>query len=300
MDLTSANLQALFRAYNTSFQRGLASLGNEGALYELFCTTVPSTTAAEVYPFLKTLPRLREWIGDRVVHSLEGGDFSIKNRKFELTEAVDRDNIEDDTYGLFAPTFEEFGRSSREHPNELAAETLHSNPKCYDGAALFGNHVVLNEKGKKVEVSNDIGGTGPAWYVLDLTRVIKPVIFQKRRDYSFRALTNLNSDSVFDTDKFKFGVDARVNTGPGLWQLAVRCKEPFNPETYEAARARLQELVGDHGRPLGLRHSHTMVPNGFEGKGRRVLKNSQAANGATNEWADSSQLILNPWLPSVA
>ncbi len=300
MDLNNANLQALFRAYRTNFQRGFASLGDGGALYEQFCTTVPSTTAVEVYPFLKALPRLREWIGDRVVHSLEGGEFSIKNRKFELTEGVSRDSIDDDTYGLFGPVFEEFGRSSREHPNELAVEALVNNPKCYDGAALFGNHIVLNDKGKEAQVSNDIGGTGAAWYVMDLTRVIKPVIFQKRRDYDFRALTDLNSDAVFSTDKFKFGVDARVNAGPGLWQLIVRCKEPFSAETYEAARARLQELKGDHGRPLALRHSHTMVPNNFEGAALRVLNNAQAANGATNEWAGTSKLILNPWLPSAA
>ncbi|HTN30676.1 MAG TPA: Mu-like prophage major head subunit gpT family protein [Pseudomonas sp.] len=300
MDLTSANLQALFRAYNTNFQRGFASMGADGALYEQFCTTVPSTTAVEVYPFLKSLPRLREWIGDRVVHSLEGGEFSIKNRKFELTEGISRDAIDDDTYGLYAPVFEEFGRSSREHPNELAVETLVNNPKCYDGASLFGNHIVLNDKGKETQVSNDMGGAGAAWYVMDLTRVIKPVVFQKRRDYHFRALTDLNSDSVFTTDKFKFGVDARVNAGAGLWQLIVRSKEPFNAETYAEARARLVELKGDHGRPLALRHSHTMVPNGHEGAALRVLNNSQAANGATNEWAGTSKLILNPWLPGAA
>jgi phage major head subunit gpT-like protein len=300
MDLTSANLQALFRAYNTSFQRGFASMGADGALYEQFCTTVPSTTAVEVYPFLKSLPRLREWIGDRVVHGLEGGEFSIKNRKFELTEGVSRDAIDDDTYGLYAPVFEEFGRSSREHPNELAVETLIDNPKCYDGAALFGNHIVLDEKNKEKQVSNDIGGSGPAWYVMDLTRVIKPVVFQKRRDYDFKALTDLNSERVFMSDQFAFGVDARVNAGPGLWQLIVRCKEPLNAETYEAARKRLQDLKGDHGRPLALRHSHTMVPNSYEGAALRVLNNAQAANGATNEWVGTSKLILNPWLPGAA
>ena len=300
MDLTNANLQALFRGYRANFQRGFASMGDGGALYEQFCTTVPSTTAVEVYPFLKALPRLREWVGDRVVHSLESGDFSIKNRKFELTEGVGRDVIEDDTYGLFAPVFEEFGRSSREHPNELAVEVLTGNPKCYDGAALFGDHIVLDGKGKEAKVSNDIGGSGAAWYVMDLTRVIKPMVFQKRRDYDFRALTDLNSDAVFTTDQFKFGVDARVNAGPGLWQLIVCCREPFNAETYAAARARLQELKGDHGRPLALRHSHTMVPNNFEGAALRVLNNAQAANGATNEWAGTSKLILNPWLPSAA
>ncbi|WP_312929108.1 Mu-like prophage major head subunit gpT family protein [Stutzerimonas nitrititolerans] len=300
MDLTSQNLQAVFRAYNTLFQRGFAELGTDAELYKLFATVVPSTTAIEVYPWLKQLAQLREWIGERVVHGLEGGDFTIKNRKFELTYGISRDAIDDDTYGLYGPIFQEFGRSSAEHPNVLTAEVLAANPKCYDGRPLFGNHTVINEKGKADQVSNDIGGTGPAWYVMDLTRVIKPVVFQNRRDYNFRALTNLNSDAVFDTDVFKFGVDARVNAGAGLWQLAVRCNEPLNAETYEAARARLTELQGDHGRPLGMRHSHTMVPTGMEGKARRVLVSSQSANGATNEWADTSKLILNPWLPSAA
>ena len=68
MNLTQANLKVLFQAYNTSFQQGFSSMGEQGALYEQFCTTVPSTTAVEVYPFLKSLPRMREWLGDRVIH----------------------------------------------------------------------------------------------------------------------------------------------------------------------------------------------------------------------------------------
>lgn len=299
MDLTSANLQALFKAYKTNFQQGFNQLGEQGALYEQFCTTVPSTTAVEVYPFLKTLPRLREWIGDRVIHSLEGGDFSIKNRKFELTEGVPRDNIEDDTYGLYGPVFQEFGRSSREHPNELAVEVLQSNPDCYDGQPLFdADHPVLDESGNEISVSNDMGGTGPAWYVMDLTRVIKPLVFQKRRDYSFRSITNLTDAEVFLRDRFLFGTDARANAGPGLWQLVVRSKQTFNAANYEAARKALQEMTGDYGRPLALRHSHTMVPNGLEGAARKVLQNELTTGGETNEWAKTSQLILNPWLAS--
>lgn len=296
MDLTPANLLQLFQGYKKNFQQGFTELGADAELYKQFCTVVPSSTAVEVYPYLGELAQLREWIGERVIHGLEAGEFSIKNRKFELSYGINRDAIEDDTHGLFGPMFEGFGRSSAEHPNVLASQMLTDNPKCYDGSSLFGNHTVLNEQGKSIQVSNDIGGNGQAWYVMDLTRSLKPVIFQKRRDYDFRALTSLDSDSVFNSDVFKFGVDARVNAGPGLWQLVVRCNEPFNAETYEAARARLQELKADHGRPLGLRHSHTMVSTGQEGAALRVLNNGQAASGATNEWAGTSKLILNPWL----
>ncbi len=297
MNLTPSALKTLFVAYSAAFQEGLGSLGDDGQLYENFCTVVPSTTSVEVYPWLKSLPNMREWIGDRVIHSLESGQFSIKNRKFELTEGVSRDAIEDDTYGLFKTVFNEFGRASREHPNRLGVEVLEANPICFDGQPLFdADHPVINAKGEEVSVSNDMGGAGPAWYVMDLSRAIKPMVFQRRRDYSFRSITDLNDAQVFMKDQFLFGVDARVNAGPGLWQLIVRSNQELNAANYEAARTRLTELTGDHGKPLGLRHTHTMVPNALEGKARKIITNSLAAGGETNEWAGSSQLILNPWL----
>jgi phage major head subunit gpT-like protein len=295
--VTPASLNAIFTGFKANFQQGFDSLGEQGAMYEQYCTTVPSTTAVEVYPWLKSLPRLREWIGDRVIHSLEGGDFSIKNRKFELTEGVERDAIDDDTYGLYGPTFQEFGRSSREHPNELAVEVLESNPLCFDGQNLFdSDHPVLDASGAEQSVSNDMGGSGPAWYVMDLSRAIKPLVFQKRRDYGFRALTNLNDSEVFLKDKFLFGTDARVNVGPGLWMLVVRSKQTFNAANYALARARLTAMTGDYGRPLALRHTHTMVPSNMEGVARKVLVNQLATAGETNEWAGTSQLVINPWL----
>lgn len=301
MNLTSANLQALFKAYNTNFQQGMSSLGDNASLFEQIATVVPSTTAVEVYPWLNTLPRMREWLGDRVIHSIEGADFSIKNRKFELTEGVGRDQIEDDTYGLYGPMMQEMGRSSREHPNELIVETLVSNPTCYDGKKLFAtDHPVLDAKKKEVAVSNDMGGSGPAWYVMDNSRAVRALIFQRRRDYQFRSITNLNDSEVFMKDVFLFGVDARVSAGPGLWQLIVRSNQPFNAENYEKARQRLTTLKGDHERPLALRHTHTMVPSSMEGAARAVLNNAMNAAGATNQWAGTSQLILNPWLPSAA
>lgn len=299
MNLTSANLQALFKAYNTNFQQGQTSLGPQGSLYEMFATVVPSTTAVEVYPWLKSLPRMREWLGDRVIHGLEGADFSIRNRKFELTAGVPRDNIEDDTYGLWAPVFQEFGRSSREHPNELSVEMLEANPECFDGQPLFdADHPVLNAAGEEVSVSNDMGGAGDAWYVMDCSRAIKPVVFQRRRDYNFRALTDLMDSKIFMTDEFMFGTDARVSAGPGLWMLVVRSKQAFDAASYKAAREALQAMKGDYGRPLGLRHTHTMVPTSMEGEARKVLQNQLATGGETNEWANTSELILNPWLAS--
>lgn len=297
MDLNSQNLNDLFVAYKTAFQAGFSSLGAEGEIWQQYAMMMPSTAASEVYPFLKTLPKLREWLGDRVVHSMEAAKFSIRNRKFELTEGVARDSIDDDSWGLYGPTFQEFGRSSSEHPNELCVEVLESNPICYDGQPLFDvDHPVLDANGEPQSVSNDMGGAGPAWYVMDLSRAIKPMIFQQRRDYAFRSLNDLNSERVFMTDQFLFGVDARVNAGPGLWQLVVRSKQDFTAANYAAARERLKTLKGDYGRPLGLRHTHTMIPGSLEQEARKVIVSGLTTGGETNEWAGSSQIIENPWL----
>ena len=299
MDLTTANLEAVFKGYKTAFQTGFSSLGETEDIAGMIATSVPSTTSVEVYPWLKSLPDLREWVGDRVIHSLEAADFTIKNRKFELTEGVIRDRVEDDTYGLYAPVFQEMGRSAKGHPNKLIVELLEANPLCYDGQNLFdSDHPVLDADGAETSVSNDMGGSGAAWYVMDLSRFVKPVIFQKRRDYDFRSITNLNDANVFLTDKFMYGVDARVNAGAGLWQLAVRSKQTLNAENYELARQKLQGLLGDYGRPLEVQHTHTMVPSTLEGSALQVINTATLSGGGTNKWFGTSKLIVNRRLAS--
>lgn len=297
MDLNSAELQRLFIGYKANFQQGMSSLGETANTYAQLATVVPSKNAAEIYPWLKTLPKMREWLGDRVVNALGSAQFSIRNRKFEHTEGVPREDIERDNYGLYAPLMTEMGRLASEHPNELSIEILESNPLCYDGQNLFdAEHPVLNVTGEPVGVSNAIAGAEPAWYVMDLSRAIRPIIFQKEKDYIFRTVNRLDDTGVFLSDRYLYGVDARVGAGPGLWQLIVRSNATFNAANYEAARQLLQAIKGDYDRKLGLRHTHTMVPNNLEGAARKVITNSLAAGGETNEWADTSTLILNPWL----
>ena len=298
MDLTPSSLQALFTGYKANFQQGFASLGEDAMLYQSLATVVPSTTETEAYPWLMSLPKMREWLGDRVVHGVGSSQFSITNRKFELTVGVPRDKLEDDTYGLYAPMMTEMGRASAEHPNELVIEVLESNPICYDGQNLFdADHPVLDANGEPQSVSNTIEtGSGPWWYVMDLSRAILPLVFQRRRGYDFRTLNRLDESRVFMSDEYLYGVDARVAAGPGLWQLIVRSNAAFDATSYAAARNLLRAISGDYGRKLGIRHTHTLVPDNLEGAARKVIVNSLASGGETNEWAGSSQLIQSPWL----
>ena len=59
-----------------------------------------------------------------------------------------------------------------------------------------------------------------AWYLLDTTKPVKPLIFQERKKPMFVSMTSMASDIVFTLKKFLFGVEARGTAGYGFWQLA--------------------------------------------------------------------------------
>jgi phage major head subunit gpT-like protein len=61
-----------------------------------------------------------------------------------------------------------------------------------------------------------------SWYLLDVSRAIRPFIFQLRSAPQFVQFTDPKSESVFRRKKFVYGVDARGNAGYGLWFLAAK------------------------------------------------------------------------------
>lgn len=69
-------------------------------------------------------------------------------------------------------------------------------------------------------------GSDPAWYLLDTSRAIKPLIWQERESYEFQSITGSSDPYVFMNDEHLYGVRARVNAGFGLWQKSSvdRCQ----------------------------------------------------------------------------
>jgi phage major head subunit gpT-like protein len=291
MIINQTNLSALFTgfqaAFNTGF-RGVTPIWNRAA------TLVPSTTREEKYGWLGQFPRLREWVGDRHVKSLAAHDYSIKNKKYEATVGVPRDDLDDDTYGVYRPLFEEMGYAAATHPDELVFALLAAGftALCYDGQYFFDtDHPVAG-----ASVSNHGGGASTAWYLLDVSRPLKPLLFQRRRDYDLRTINRLEDSQVFDTDEFKYGVDARVNAGFGFWQQAYGSKQTLNTDNYASARTAMMNSKSDEGRPLGIMPNLLVVPPSLEKAGREVLLAQRLANGADNVYVNSAELLVTAWL----
>lgn len=296
MIINRQNLTIAHTAFNAAFSRGFEGVSTD---FEQMVLEVPSTTSVEHYGWLGHTTQFREWIGDRVINSIQQHDYSIKNKTYENTVGVPREAIEDDQYGIYAPLMQQMGQDAKEHPGSLVWNLLKAGDStlCYDGQNFFDNeHPVLGEDGEATLVSNDAGGSAAAWYLLDLTRVIKPMILQKRRDYKFVMKTDDKDDNVFERNEFIYGADARLNVGFGLWQLAYKSKQTLNATNFNAAYSAFQSLKGDHGRPLGIRPSLLVVPPTLRATALEVVKAERSANGATNINRDVVDVLSTPWL----
>lgn len=301
MIITSSSLTALFVAFRREFQQALEATPTA---WEKIATQIPSTTKDNTYGWLGQFPQFREWVGDRVLKDMAATGYSITNKSYESTVSVDRNDIEDDNIGIYKPLFAEMGRASKAHPDELVFALLKAGvtTTCYDGQFFFdADHPVYpNTDGTGVAVSTanaDIDTVArpdnATWYLLDVSRALKPLLFQKRRDYTLQAMTKPDDEQVFTSNKYRYGVDARVNVGFGFWQFAYASNQPLDTVNYAAARAAMKGYTADGGRPLGVNPGLLVVPPSLESAGRKLLVKDE--NGG-NEWAGSAELLVPSWL----
>ncbi|KQZ14308.1 hypothetical protein ASD44_09660 [Mesorhizobium sp. Root554] len=300
MLINSANLDALRVGYKTSFQGGL---GQAPSQWQKVATRVASTLKEQKYGWLGKFPRVREWIGPRAVQNLMQHDYAIKEKKWEDTVSVDRDDIETDNLGIYPNLFETLGSQAGAFPDQLIFALLLAGftTTCYDGQYFFDtDHPVIDKNGVVQSKANTDGGSGTPWFLLSTNRPLKPLILQVRKDFQFVAKDKLTDDNVFDNNEFVYGTDARMNVGFGFWQQAWGSKQTLDAAHYETARAALTGMTGDHGNPLGLMPNLLLVPPTLEGAGRTLLQSQLINGGETNKWANSAELLVCPWLASEA
>lgn len=291
MIVNKTTLVTLGTAFSAAFSEGF---GQAPPQHEPITMMTASMTSQNEYGWLGQMSSMREWLGDRTIDGLTQHGYAIKNRKFESTVSVRRDDIEDDNLGVYTPLFQELGRAAAAHPCELVFKALKDgfSTKCYDGQYFFdSDHDV-----EGASYSNTGGGSGTAWYLVDASRMIKPIIFQRRRDYTLTSVIDLDDQSVFRRDEFLHGVDARVNVGYGLWQLAYGSKQALTVDNYKTARTQMLSVKGDRGRPMGVMPTHLVVPPSLEHEGLKLLNAELLSDGESNVYRGTAQLIVSPWL----
>ncbi len=313
MEISAQNLAALFTGFDVVFQRGF---DKPPSYYESICTIVRSASRQTTYPWLGRTTRFREWLGDRVVQALEAHAYTIANKNFEDTVSIDRNDIEDDSYGVYEPIIEQLGWDTKVHPDMLLFQMIKdavaspADVVCYDGQPLFSDSHPVGLAGRSGTAASNLNssGSGPYWFVIDASRAIRPFIFQLRREYAVSRMSSVTDEAVFNRREFRYGVDGRANTGVGLWQLAYASNlDLSNPANYGAARAAMRSFKTDGGLPFGALSSrkgvYLLVPPALEEVGRQLL-NSEFMAGAgasagvatSNIWKNSADLIVSEYL----
>ena len=134
------------------------------------------------------------------------------------------------------------------------------------------------------------------------------MIFQERAALGDLVRKDQDSDdNVFYNKEYLYGSNGRCNVGFGLWQLAYASKEELTAESYEDARKAMSALVGDTGRPLGVKPDTLVCGTNLEGAAMRLLNNGtrivvvgegEAATPVPiqNEWAGTATPIVTAWL----
>lgn len=286
--INNTNLKAIDVGFQQNFQDGLSEIEPQ---WQRFATEVPSTSHSNTYGWLGEMPELREWIGDRVLKDIATHDYTIKNRDFESTISVKANDIEDDNLGVYKPLASAHGRSAGMHTDKLVFAALKGGTSslCYDGQNFFDtDHPVYpnhDGTGTPEAVSNyDAGASGntnPTWFLLDCSQVVKPIIYQNRKNPELKAMINPDDEVVFTRNVYRWGAHKRGDAGYGFWQMAHASKLELNAENLIAAIAKMEEREADGGTALDIKPTLLIVPPSLKAKAKELVM-AEKINGSTN------------------
>lgn len=284
-------LQILDTQFSAAFKRGLALATDD---YTKIATVIPSATNINTYAWLGAFPRMREWVGPRIVQGLGGKSYLLENKEYELTLGIPRKSIEDDQFGLYMPVAEQMGMEAKQHKTELVFGALQDGTTglCYDGLPFFSaSHPVGDST-----ASNLIAGAADAWYLVDDSYPLKPLIFQLRREVELISKNKTDDDNMFWDKEAIWGQDGRYTVGYAFWQTALRSKATLTEEHLSEARQQMRELTDDKGRKLAMRPKLLIVPPSLETTAEKLLTSLALANGESNVMQGRFKLHVSDFL----
>jgi phage major head subunit gpT-like protein len=296
MIINTAGLASLRKSFSAAFQNAFATAPSQWAKV---ATLIVSNTESNLYAFLGQFPKLREWLGDRQVKNLAASNYTLTNKAFEATVAVNRTTIEDDTYGVYAPIMQEMGYSAGLHPDEgvFAALAAGASSLCYDGQYFFDTDHPVVVSGASTTASNyDSTGGGNLWVLMDTKRPLKPLIYQKRKEYVFKAFQSENDENVFMRNEFLYGVDGRGAFGYGLWQLAYGSLNTLNATNVQAYAATMMARKSDEDKPLNIMPNLCVVGPSNWAAARALFLVPTLSDGSANPNFGLCEVLVTPYL----
>ncbi|MTG04125.1 Mu-like prophage major head subunit gpT family protein [Klebsiella pneumoniae] len=83
-------------AFNVKFEQGTKAYQPS---HVQLANEVPSSSGSNAYGFLEEFPEIKEWLADRQLKELSTQDYILKNKTFESSISIKREDFEDNDYG---------------------------------------------------------------------------------------------------------------------------------------------------------------------------------------------------------
>lgn len=145
MILTTPNVSLLFSGFSFTFQQAYNSAPSWA---DQVASIIPSNTSQEIHFWLAQLPKMREWVGERVFNNLASYEQIVINKDWEDSLELDRNRVEDDQHGFFSATsIPMLAARAKKNPDYLLRDLLragHSTPS-YDGQNHFDASHPINK-----------------------------------------------------------------------------------------------------------------------------------------------------------
>ncbi|MFN1515310.1 Mu-like prophage major head subunit gpT family protein [Vibrio owensii] len=298
MALTEAQvIEALFASMNAAFVRGVEAAKPQ---WNTVASEVPSSGASNLYGWLKDLPEIKEWVGDRQLADIGKHGYQVLNKTFESSISVKREDVEDDQIGQYSIIAQRFGDQSAVFPDKLSFALLVAgfSTLCYDGQNFFDTDHPL-ETTPASTFSNVVGDpstdTGSPWFLLDTSQVLKPVIYQNRRPFVFKNM-NPNEEYTWFNNKLVAGVDGRCNVGFSFPQLAIGSKDALTEANYEKAIELMGEMKRADGTPLGVRPTTLVVGYKNRAAAKKLIERMLIEGGDSNPYYKDVEIVVSPFI----
>lgn len=135
-NITNATLAAIQANFRTLF---LSSFRAESSVFQQMATVRDTDSAEEIWLFISGLPRMRKWLGERVVNNFRTIIHRMKHEDWESTVEVERNDILDDKLNIYRPLLEDMGRQAARLWDDLLVDAINNGDTAlgFDGQYFF-------------------------------------------------------------------------------------------------------------------------------------------------------------------
>ncbi len=300
--LQQRTIDTLEKAFKSIFKETLTIQKTD---WSKIASLVQSSSLSSSYHWANRFPVMSEWINERKKTNSMAKPFAIENKKYESHIEVDTADIEDNNIGSYRILIEEMAAAVERNKDKYIFKLLKDGftNTGYDGVPFFSdNHQItanIDGTGAKIKVSNILNplvSIKPAWFVLDASRALKPFILQERTNPSFHALTNSDSNYLFEFDRIPFGVRWRGSFGYGAYQSIIACRDALTGANFGKAVNQLLQMKMNGNEYFGFKPTHLIVPPSLRSDAQTIIKKTALTSGDSNPNYNAVDIIVSPWL----